>query len=73
MKTAKIYAGEQHPVKEIKGTNPLGDKKDSMRLAENIRRYYHNAGYRNVKVWSELIQDPTPHWAVRSNIAFAVE
>ncbi len=72
MKTPKIFAGERQAVKDIKGTNPLGDKKDSMRLAENIRRYYHNQGYHNVRVWSELVNDPTPHWAVRSNITFAV-
>jgi hypothetical protein len=69
MKTPKIYAGQQDVMK-ITGSDPLGDRKDSMRLAENVRRYYHKQGYNKVKVWTEFVTEPTHHWAVRSNIVF---
>jgi|TARA_R110000787_G_scaffold37078_3_gene94445 hypothetical protein len=72
MKTPKIFAGVKEDILVIKGTDPLGNKRDSMRLAENIRRYYHNQGYRGVKVWTEFHTEPTAHWAVRSNISFSM-
>ena len=72
MKTNKIYAGGTLAMKDAKGTNPLANRHDSLVLAENIRRYYHKQGFTSVKVWTEFLTDPTEHWAIRSNITFAV-
>ena len=72
MKTNKVYAGGTLMTKQVTGSNPLGNRHDSLVLAENIRRYYHRQGFNRVKVWVEFLSDPTDHWAIRSNIKFAV-
>lgn len=48
----------------------LADKFSASVLARKIEAYYHKRGRLRVRVWVEPIEEPTRHWAIRSNIRF---
>lgn len=49
-----------------------GDRYYAKQLADRVQDYYHNLGYKNVKVWVEGGETPGGRklWSVRSNLSF---